>query len=326
MTIPLRIATFNLENLDWSRTHQTEFEKRMAVLRPTMNGLSADIICLQEVDAQRLPLHEERQFLALDRLLCDTEYQGYQRATSVRPSTHAPADVHNLVILSRWQIIEHRQVHHDIVEKWKWTPPGESTLPQPPIEITWERPLLYAKILGPSGAALHICNLHLRAPRPVPILASERRTNAVSGRAWAEGQFVAAQKREGQALEARLFIESLFNTEPTALIAVCGDLNSEEFDVPARLLAGGPEEDAAEISPRKLIPLTARVAKERRFSVVHAKRRILLDHVLVSEKLAACCKTVAILNEDVRDEVTAKEPILGSLHAPIVASFDLGKS
>jgi endonuclease/exonuclease/phosphatase family metal-dependent hydrolase len=192
MTNALRIATFNLENLDWSRTYQTEFEKRIAVLRPLMKELSADIICLQEVDAQKSPSHDERQFLALDRLVADSEYQGYRRATSVRPGTHVPADVHNLAILSRWQIIEQRQVHHDIVEKWKWTPPGESTLPQPPIEITWERPLLYAKILGPSGAALHIFNLHLRAPRPVPILDRERRTNSVSSRAWAEGQFVAA--------------------------------------------------------------------------------------------------------------------------------------
>jgi len=41
--------------------------------------------------------------------------------------------------------------------------------------------------------------------------------------------------------------------------------------------------------------------------------------------LAACCTNVAILNEALQDEVVAEEPILGSLHAPIVASFDLGK-
>jgi hypothetical protein len=35
---------------------------------------------------------------------------------------------------------------------------------------------------------------------------------------------------------------------------------------------------------------------------------------------------VAITNEDLQDEVMAEEPILGSLHAPIIASFDLGKS
>jgi hypothetical protein len=31
------------------------------------------------------------------------------------------------------------------------------------------------------------------------------------------------------------------------------------------------------------------------------------------------------LNEGLQDEVTAQEPILGSLHAPVLASFDLTK-
>ncbi|HUZ91424.1 MAG TPA: endonuclease/exonuclease/phosphatase family protein [Methylocella sp.] len=325
MAVSFRIATFNLENLDWSRERETEFAQRMAVLRPIMNELAADIICLQEVDAQKSPPHEGRRFLALDRLLCDTSYQSYYRATSVRPGTNVPADVHNLVILSRWPISKQRQVHHDIVAKWSWTVPGEGAGPPPSIEVTWERPLLYAKISMPAGAALHIVNLHLRAPRAVPMPDSGERTSCVSSRAWAEGQFVAAQKREGQALEARLFIERLFDAEPNALIAVCGDFNSEVYDAPTRLLLGIPDEDAAGMSPRKLTPLTARVEEARRFSVVHAGRPVLLDNVLASRRLAACCTNVTISNQGLQDEIMADEPILGSLHAPIVASFDLGK-
>jgi hypothetical protein len=37
------------------------------------------------------------------------------------------------------------------------------------------------------------------------------------------------------------------------------------------------------------------------------------------------CSSVVILNEGLQDEVTAQEPILGSLHAPVLASFDLTK-
>jgi hypothetical protein len=58
-----------------------------------------------------------RRFLALDRLLRDTAYQSYYRTTSVRPGTNAPADIHNLAILSRWPISEQRQLYHDIVAK-----------------------------------------------------------------------------------------------------------------------------------------------------------------------------------------------------------------
>jgi hypothetical protein len=45
-----------------------------------------------------------------------------------------------------------------------------------------------------------------------------------------------------------------------------------------------------------------------------------------SRTLAARCKDVAILNEALQDEVEAKEPILGSLHAPVIASFVLSAS
>ncbi len=302
-----------------------EFVRRMAVLRPILNDLAADVICLQEVDAQKSPPHGGRRFLALDRLLCDTAYQSYYRMTSVRPGTNAPADVHNLAILSRWPIREQQQLYHDIVAKWSWTPPGEGSSPPPPIEVMWERPLIYARIAMPNGADLHIVNLHLRAPRAVRIPNESERTGCVSSRAWAEGQFIAAQKQEGQALETRLFIERLFDSEPNALIAICGDLNSEVHDAPARLLLGVPNEDITETSRRKLTPLAARVEEARRFSVVHAGRRVLLDHILASQTLAACCTNVTILNDGLQDEVKAKEPILGSLHAPIIASFDLGK-
>ena len=303
-----------------------EFVRRMAVLKLILNDLAADVICLQEVAAQKSPPVKGRRFLALDRLLCDTAYQNYHRTTSVRPGTNAPADVHNLVILSCWPIREQRQLYHEIVAKWRWTPPSEGSSPQPSIEIMWERPLLYARLSMPNGAALHIVNLHFRAPRAVRIPGVSEATNRVSSRAWAEGQFIAAQKQEGQALETRLFIERLFDSEPNAFIAICGDLNSEEHDAPARLLLGIPDEDATEPSPRKLIPLAARLEEAHRFSVIHAGRPVLLDHILASRKLAACCISITILNEGLRDEVKVKEPILGSLHAPIVASFDWGKT
>lgn len=326
MTASFRLATFNLENLDWSRTHDMEFGRRMAVLQPILNELAADVICLQEVAAQKSPLHQERRYLALDRILCGTRYESYHRTTSVRPGTNTPADVHNLAILSRWPISETRQVYHDIVAKWSWTPPGESASPASSVEVMWERPLLYAKISLPGSAALHAVNLHLRAPRPVPLPNFQEKTASASSRAWAEGQFVAAQKREGQALETRLFIERLFDREPHALIAVCGDLNSEEHDAPMRILLGIPDEEATEPSPRKLCPLAGRIEQVHRFSVVHAGRPVLLDHILTSQTLAARCTNVTILNVGLQDEATTKEPILGSLHAPIITSFDLGKA
>ena len=48
----LRIATFNLENLDDRPDLDPPLEARIAVLRPQLLRLKADILCLQEVDGQ----------------------------------------------------------------------------------------------------------------------------------------------------------------------------------------------------------------------------------------------------------------------------------
>ncbi len=125
MANQFRLATFNLENLDYSATRRAVFERRLGVLKPLLGELAADVLCLQEINAQKTADHDGRRFLALDRLLAGGPYEGYHRATSVRPGTTAPADVHNLVIASRWPIIERRQLFHDIVAKWSWTPPAE---------------------------------------------------------------------------------------------------------------------------------------------------------------------------------------------------------
>ncbi len=228
-----RLATFNIENLDWSPSAQDEFGRRLAVLRPQLAAIDADILCLQEVDAQRETAHAPRRFVALDRLVEGGGYERFFRAATLRPGGDAPADIHNLAILSRWPIVERRQLYHDIVAPWRWTPPAEKGASAQPIDVAFDRPILYARIALAEGASLHVLNLHLRAPRAVPLLGQADRK---SSRAVAEGQWLAAQKREGQALEARLFVDRLFDEEREPLIAVCGDFNSEAYDAPARIL------------------------------------------------------------------------------------------
>lgn len=314
----LRLATFNLENLDFSAGGRALFEARRAALLPLLSALDADVLCLQEVGAQKPHKRSPREFLALDRLLAGTPYAGFHRAASVRPGTQAPADVHNLAILSRWPIRQARQIHHDIVQRWSWPPPRDGDMAPPPIVIEWDRPLLHAAIQPPAGPLLHLLDLHLRAPRPAPVATAR---GEGSSKSRIEGQFVAAQKREGQALEARLLVETLFDAEPEALIAVCGDFNADEHDAPTRLLRGGDNE--LQQGARALTPLEERVEAARRYTVLHAGRPKLIDHILASPALAAGWRETRILNDGLQDEVYAQDPILGSLHAPIVALFEM---
>ena len=102
----MRIATFNLENLE------LPVAPRLAVLRPALVRLDADIVCLQEVNADHVAGSKERQLAALDEVLAGTRYATYHRAHTTRGGAGA-ADVHNLVTLSRQPITGVRQVRHD---------------------------------------------------------------------------------------------------------------------------------------------------------------------------------------------------------------------
>jgi exonuclease III len=48
----LRIATFNLENLDDRPRLQPPLAERIPILRPQLECVAADIWCLQEINSQ----------------------------------------------------------------------------------------------------------------------------------------------------------------------------------------------------------------------------------------------------------------------------------
>lgn len=314
MSEDFRLATFNLENLDWTAANDRQFERRIAALRPLLRDLRADVLCLQEIAGRKSEPHGPRRLIALDRLIEDTPYSTYFRASSTRPGSDGPADVHNLVILSRWPISATQQFHHDLVARWRWSPLGEDSNETSSVEVAFDRPLLYAAIDLPATGPLHLLNLHLRAPRPVPLPGGD-----VSSRKRVEGLFLAAQKRERQALEARLCVENLFDADEGAAIAVCGDLNVDEHDAASQILAANFNGGA-----RALEALETRVPPARRYSVMHAGEPRLIDHILASASLGRRCAGVEILNEGLQDEAFAQDPIEGSLHAPVVACFHLG--
>src|SRR3546814_9397489 len=84
----MRIATFNLESLDLVPGAEAAFARRAAVLRPQLEALKADILCLQEVNGQHVAGESGRALTALERLLAGTRYTGYhQLASPARPTS-----------------------------------------------------------------------------------------------------------------------------------------------------------------------------------------------------------------------------------------------
>jgi endonuclease/exonuclease/phosphatase family metal-dependent hydrolase len=259
----LRIASFNVENLGQDRGGA--LAERIRLLRPQLVRLRADVLCLQEVDSQR-GTDGRRRLDALATLLDGTEYADFHLLSSVSRSQGGPRDKHNLVVLSRLVLADGRQIFHDYLAPPLYRPVGPSGAGVPPRPVEWDRPLLYARLpIGPE-ASLHLVNLHLRAPRAAFVPGGKEDGHGWRSMAlWAEGFFIAALKRAGQALEARLLIDHIFDADPAALIAVCGDFNADLHEIPVRTIRGD-EEDAGNphLAARTLVPLERSLPDSRR--------------------------------------------------------------
>lgn len=323
----VRIGTFNVEDLG-SAAPKALSAERIAALRPLLREVAADVLCLQEVNAQADREHGGRTLTALDELLEGTPYASYCRVCSLGAASNHPADKHNLVVLSRWPIITHREVRHEVLPPLSYCPVTARPPTAAPMSLSFDRPLLYAMVALPSRRHLHVVNLHLKAPLAAPV--SGQKESALvwkTVRGWAEGFFMAAQKRAAQALEARLFVDQIFDIEADALIAVCGDFNAEACETPVRLLRGDPDDTGSRaLGSRVLTAADDRIPVPHRHSVVHAGRKVMLDHLLVSPALADSCVLARALNDAVADEAlsfAAGVRVVGSFHAPVIAEFEL---
>lgn len=318
----MRIATFNLENLGETRHSDQAVAGRLGLLRPQLLRLAADVVCLQEINA---PKEGGRRVLSpLDALLEGTPYAGFHRAATRLPGGDGLMDRHNLAILSRHPISECRQVFHEYVP-----PQSHATITVPDTGdglLRWERPLLHAAIALPDGRRLHVLNLHLRAPIASTLPGSKSGPFAWTASApWAEGFYIAGLKRSGQALEARLVVEQIFEREPGALIAVAGDFNAEAAETPTRILMAGTDDTGnALLASRALAAPEHGLPGDRRYSLIHGGRHVMLDHLLASQTLMAACRGIEVHNETLTDEVLALSTSGESFHAPVVAAFDLG--
>ena len=327
----IRIATFNLESLDEPPRARVSLEKRIEILRPQLIRLRADVLCLQEVNGQLTQepgKAVERTLSALDHVLQQTPYEKFYRAFTQSPSGKGARDKHNLVTLSKFPIDRHEEVFHSRVQ----APQYQSVTADPPQSeasaIEWERPVLLSELNIGTGKPLSVINVHLRAPRAAYIPGQKRDShtwNSMQG--WAEGFFIAAIKRSGQALEVRLLIDEIFDRDPQALVCVVGDFNAEDHEAPVRIIRGD-EDDAGsgEFATRMLVAMEKSLPQSQRFSVIHRGRREMVDHILGSSQMLAWFDRIEIHNEALGDEVASPAAVREapeSYHAAVVANFTI---
>lgn len=327
LAMRLRVATFNLENFDEAPAgEQPSLQTRIGAIRPQLARLRADVLCLQEIHGQERP-DQERQLLALDALFEGTPYAGFARAHT-RTARNEAYDKRNLVIVSRFPIEETAQYRNTLVPEPLYRP--VTARPEAPEakEVRVERPILHARLRLPDGAALHVLNVHLKSRRPSDVEGQklDRYTwRTASG--WAEGAFISALKRVGQALEARVLIDQIFDREPEARIVMCGDFNAHPGEVPVETIAGRVENTGnAALRPRVLLSVEATIPEPARFTFIHQGQKRLLDHLLISQALLPFYRHAEIHNEALHDEsvaFTSEEEFPEPDHAPFVAEFEI---
>ncbi len=324
----MRIATFNLESLDVPPKAELALEARAAILRPALARLAADVVCLQEINGQHVRGKAGRTLAALDQLLAGTRYQDYYRAATTAADGVGAADVHNLVTLSRLPITRTREIRHHLVAPVRHV--LTTALPSEPeaIAVRFDRPVLVCDIDVASGRTMTVVNLHLRAPLAATIPGQKLSPfvwKSVAG--WAEGYFVSAIRRAGQALELRVLVDQILSDHPQRLIAIAGDFNAEDHETPVRIIAGAEEDTGnGDLTAQSLVILDRAIAADRRWSVLHHGRPQMLDHILASRALFGLFRTIEVHNEALADEAVGYARVRnppGSYHAALVAEFAL---
>ena len=323
MPTSMRIATFNLENLDDKPTTKPPIATRAALMQGQLTRVNADILCLQEVNSDT----------ALDTLIAATPYAAYNRFSTNNSAALNHGAPQNVVLLSRFPITSSEEVLHKfnpgpVYQLQTALPPATAAQP-----ISWTRSILHSQVQLPSGQTLHVISFHLKSKLPFNIPGQKQAVPGSSFGMWknasafAEGSFISSMLRTGQALEARQLVDSLFDADASALIVVCGDFNAEAGEVPLAALHGDVEDtDNPSLSNRVLVPCENTIPEQARYSLIHHGKGTMIDHILVSRSLLALYRGAEIHNEVLHDESSAfatdtKFP--ESDHAPVVARFEL---
>ncbi|WP_428642782.1 endonuclease/exonuclease/phosphatase family protein [Roseibium sp.] len=321
----MKLATFNMESFGADRHDPDALKPRIEALRPRILELDADILCLQEVNAQKRRRAPKREFQALELLLDDTPYKTFHRATSDRPSGKGPGDRHNLVILSRYPIKRAESLYQSHAHVPLWQSKTAEPVWSGPQAVLFDRPVLKTEIDIGTDRPLHLFGVHLRAPVAAMIPGGklpDRSWKNIS--TWAEGYQLSVLKQTAQALELRLAAEALFDADEEAQIVMAGDFNATGETGTLRLLRADPEDTGSpDFANRRLFQLDASLPPERRQTVIHRGKGQALDHILASASMHSKAVDFKVFNYGLPDEVYDAHggDYAGSYHAGMRAEF-----
>lgn len=301
----LRIATFNLKDFFPAKgpDEQAAVAEKVANAAASLRRANADVVALQEVgEGMALHLRDVVGELGYGEPVVGTaDKRGIRNA-----------------ILSRLPILW-SQVH------------TAKSLPFPPLvegdpvpyegRIPLRRGVVHVRVDAGSLGEVDVLTAHFKSNLPA-LLKTATGVEIPDANVHAAGESAIRSlvQRAAEALYVRGLVDGVFATSPDHAICMLGDLNDRADSLPVRLVRG------LDASHRHhLRSASELLAAERRFSCFHGGGPILIDHILVSDRLHRALTGYEIHNEQLRDhgpppdgtEVITPD----SDHALSVASF-----
>lgn len=278
----LRIGTFNLKDFFAARapSEVALVAEKVAVAASEIRRARVDVLALQEVGSPEL----------LDRLvtthLADLGFGAPVVGTADRRG------IRNAV-LSRRPVLW-SQVHTAPSIPFPRLHEGD---PEPYAgRIPLRRGVVHVRIDAGELGEVDVLTAHFKSNLPTWLkVASGDEAVDPSPRGRGEAAVRSLVQRAAEALYVRGLVDDVQRANPDHAICVLGDLNDTLDSMPVRIVRGAFEPQAG-----VLHSCAERVPQERRFSAFHGVGPTLIDHILLSERLARAVVAFEILNEKLR--------------------------
>ena len=284
----LRFATFNLKDFfdpraDRLLEERAIVEQKLTNAAASLRRADADVVALQEVGSPSL----------LRRLVGLVADLGYGEPVV---GSEDRRGIRN-VIVSRLPI-QWSQVHETRSLPFPRMIDGD---PEPFAGcLPLRRGVVHVRVDGGAFGEIDVLTAHFKSGLPLPQKTKDGveipdATLADRGASAVRSLVL----RSAEALFLRRLLDGIFAQSPDHAICLMGDFNDTLDSIPLRLVQG--VDGGAPGLPGVLRACSDRVPADRRFSTYHARGKLLIDHVLLSERLHAAVARVEIHNEALRD-------------------------
>ncbi len=304
--MPLRVATFNLKDFFTARreAENAVVEAKLSNVAECLRRAQADVVALQEVGS--LPL--------LDRLIKALPERAYGPPVV---GTEDRRGIRN-VILSRLPVVW-SQVHQMSSLPFPRFVEGD---PEPfPNRIPLRRGIVHVRVEADGLGEVDVLTAHFKSNLPAALKKPDgKEVHDTTPHGIGESAVRSLVQRAAEALYIRGLVDGIFEHSPDHAICVMGDLNDTLESLPVRLVRG-----IDTTSKHYLRAAAESLPEEGRYSCFHGGEEILIDHVLLSERLHRALRRFEIHNENLRyhgphiDEAPLTED---SDHALCVAELD----